>query len=50
MSFSLLFLGVVAGAQVAPLLWVIHDFVGLLLVLKLLLFFELQINWTLTKN
>jgi hypothetical protein len=47
--FSFLF-GVVAGVQVAHLLWVIHVFVGLLSVLKSLLFFELQNNWSLTKN
>jgi hypothetical protein len=45
--FLSFFLGVVAGVQVAR---VIHVFVGLLLVLKLLLFFELQNNWSLTKN
>jgi hypothetical protein len=50
MSFFFFFFGVVAGLQVAPLLWVIHVFVGLLLVFNLLLFFELQNNWSLTKN
>jgi hypothetical protein len=48
--FAFFFFGVVAGVQVAPLLWVVHVFVGLLLVLKLLLLFELQNNWSLTKN